>query len=82
MAIRQLTVYISVIQLHSMDLRSLLCPIALNNMASILQVPTLTIALLSDVSCGPKLAVVSSQLLCIDVDIQYFLFGSHYIIKT
>jgi len=30
LAIRQLTVYISVIQLHSMDLRSLLCPIALN----------------------------------------------------
>jgi len=51
-------------------------------MASILQVPTLTIALLSDVSCGPKLAVVSSQLLCIDVDIQYFLFVSRYIITT
>ena len=48
-------------------------------MASILQVPTLTIALLSDVSCGPKLAVVSSQLLCIDVDIQYFLYMSHII---
>jgi len=47
--------------LQSMDLWSLLCPIALNNMASILQVPTLTIALLSDVPCGPKLAVVSSQ---------------------
>jgi len=44
-------------------------------MASILQVPTLTIVLLFDVCCGPKLAMVSSQLLCIDVDIQYFLYA-------
>ena len=65
-----------------MDLRSILCPIALNNMASILQVPTLTIALLSDVSCGPKLLWLVHNLLCIDVDIQYFLFVSRYIITT
>ena len=58
---------------------SLLCPIALNNMASILQVPTLTIALLSDVSCGPKLAVVSSQLFYVLMLIYNIFYLSHVI---
>ena len=64
-----------------MDLiRSLLCPIALNNMASILQVPTLTIVLLSDVCLVQNwLWLVHNLLLCIDVDIQYILCMSHII---
>ena len=46
-------------------------------MASILQVPTLTIVLLSDVCCGPKLAVVSSQ--CILMLIYNIFYLSHVI---
>ena len=60
-------------------MKSILCPIALNNMASILQVPTLTIALLSDVSCGPKLAVVSSQLFYVLMLIYNIFYLSHVI---
>ena len=48
-------------------------------MASILQVPTLTIALLSDVSCGPKLAVVSSQLFYVLMLIYNIFYLSHVI---
>ena len=63
--------------------RSLLCPIALNNMASILQVPTLTIVLLSDVCLVQNwLWLVHNLLLCIDVDIQYFLYMMPHIISS
>ena len=52
-------------------------------MASILQVPTLTIVLLSDVCLVQNwLWLVHNLLLCIDVDIQYFLYMMSHIISS